>query len=314
MRISRCIAVMLGGPSAERDVSLRSGAAVARALRARGHRVSEVDPAGGGWSLSPGTEVVFLALHGTYGEDGVVQAELDALAMPYTGCDAAASRLAFDKAESKRRFEQAGVRTPRSLVVRSAALPFPADWSPPLVVKPVRQGSSVGLTFLEQPAEWPAALALGLRHDTEVLVEERILGRELTVGVLGEATLPVLEIRPRRGGYDYRNKYTAGATDYFCPAQLSPETTRKVQTAAWRAFQALGGRDYGRVDVMLDAEDRPWVLEVNTLPGMTETSLFPKAAAVAGLDFGALCERMVDLALTRRTAACARPQTCGGGF
>ncbi len=299
MAISREIVVMLGGRSAECDVSLRSGAAVARALRARGHRVHEVDPADGRWSLPPGTEAVFLALHGTYGEDGAVQAELEALGVPYTGCDAAASRLAFDKVESKRRFEQAGVRTPRHLVVRAAAAPFPADWSPPLVVKPVRQGSSVGLTFVEQQPEWPAALARALSHDAEVLVEERILGRELTVGVLGDATLPVVEIRPRQGGYDYRNKYTVGATEYFCPARISAPTTREVQAAAWRAFQAVGGRDYSRVDVMLDAAERPWVLEVNTLPGMTETSLFPKAAAVAGLEFGALCERMIDLALNR---------------
>jgi D-alanine-D-alanine ligase len=289
---------MLGGPSAEREVSLRSGAAVAQALRTCGHRVQELDPEPGRWSLPPGTDVVFLALHGTYGEDGTVQGELDALGVPYTGCDAAASALAFDKARTKERCLQAGVPTPRSFVVDSAHAALPAGWRPPLVLKPVCQGSSVGLQFVESANEWPPALAAALRHDDRVLVEERIAGRETTVGILGDEALPVVEVRPRLGAYDYANKYTSGATDYLCPAPFEEATTCRIQQAGVDAFRAVGGRDYARVDVMV-RDGQPFVLEVNTLPGMTETSLLPKAAAAVGIGYGELCERMVRLALRR---------------
>jgi D-alanine-D-alanine ligase len=296
------VVVMLGGPSAEREVSLRSGAAVAAALRGLGHRVTELDPRPGAWTLPPGTDVVFLALHGTYGEDGAVQAELEALGVPYTGCDAAASRTAFDKRLTKERCRAAGVPTPRHLVVADPAAPWPAGWRPPLVVKPVRQGSSVGLRFVDAPAGWPVALAAALEHDTEALVEQRILGREVTAGILGGRALPLVEVRPKGGAYDYARKYTAGATVYLCPAPLPPAVTARVQAAALAAFTAVGGRDYARVDVMLDAAGAPWVLEVNTLPGLTETSLLPKAAAADGLSFPALCRRMLELALRRRGA------------
>lgn len=302
MSSPRRICVFLGGPSAEREVSLRSGAAVVRALRELGHAVTEVDPVGA-WSLPAGTEVVFLALHGTYGEDGAVQAELDRLGVPYTGCGADASRLAFDKVLTKQRLLACGVPTAPFVVVRQADVPWPEGWDPPVVVKPVRQGSSVGLQFVDEVAGWPAALAAALAHDHEVLVEERIRGRELTVGILDREVLPVVEIRPREGAYDYRNKYTTGATEYLCPAPLGEAVTRQVQEAAWGAFTAVGGRDYARVDVMLSRDDRPAVLEVNTLPGMTETSLLPKAAAAAGMDFKSLCQRMVDLAWRRSGTA-----------
>lgn len=296
------IVVMLGGPSAEREVSLRSGAAVARALRSRGHVVTELDPATPGWQLPPGTDVVFLTLHGTYGEDGTVQRELEVLGVPYTGCDAEASRLAFDKVLTKRRCLAVGVPTPRFEVLTNAAAPWPADWQPPVVLKPVRQGSSVGLEFVERPEDFAPALARSLGHGSEVVMEERIVGVETTVGILDGNPLPVVEVQPRAGSYDYTNKYTAGRTEYFCPARLTPEVTRRVQAVALGAFQAIGGRDYARVDVMVTAEGAPWMLEVNTLPGMTELSLLPKAAAVAGLDFPSLCERMVALALRRSTS------------
>src|SRR5262245_2459462 len=212
------ITIMLGGPSAEREVSLRSGASVASALRSLGHDVSELDPKEPGWRLAPGTEVVFLALHGTYGEDGTVQAELEKLRVPYTGCDSAASRIGFDKALTKQRCVAAGVPTARSLVLESAKTPWPMGWNPPLVLKPVRQGSSVGLQFVERVEQWPGALAESLRHDTEVLLEEKIVGRECTVGILDDRPLPVVEVRPKSGVYDYRTKYSVGATEYFCPA------------------------------------------------------------------------------------------------
>jgi D-alanine-D-alanine ligase len=299
MSESRQVVVMLGGPSAEREVSLRSGAAIARALRTLGHRVTEVDPVPGAWTLPAGTEAVFLALHGTYGEDGTVQAELDALGVPYTGCGAEASRIAFDKARTKSRCATAGVPLARSCVLAEAGVRWPSDWNPPVVLKPVRQGSSVGLQFVDSVAAFPQALVESLAHGSEVLMEERILGRETTVGILDGWALPIVEVRPRQGAYDYQNKYTAGATEYLCPAPFDAEVTAAIQRAALGAYQAVGARDYARVDVMVRSNGTPVVLEVNTLPGMTETSLLPKAAAAAGLDFNALCQRMLELALQR---------------
>ena len=294
------LTVMLGGPSAEREVSLRSGAAVANALRSLGHEVHELDPRTPDWVLPPATDAVFLALHGTYGEDGTVQRQLDALGVPYTGCGAEASRIAFDKLLTKQSCMEASVPTARFLVVNSPDAVMPENFSPPLVVKPARQGSSVGLQFVEREAEWQPALTESLKFDTEVLVEEKIIGRETTVGILGDQILPVVEVRPKAGNYDYQTKYTAGATEYYCPAKFDAATTRRIQDAALAAFKAVGGRDYARVDVMVRADGSPVVLEVNTLPGMTETSLLPKAAAAAGLSYPELCQRMVDLALQRK--------------
>jgi D-alanine-D-alanine ligase len=295
------ITVMLGGPSAEREVSLRSGAAVAAALRSLGHQVRELDPGNNSWIL-PGTpDVVFLVLHGTYGEDGTVQRRLEELGVLYTGCDAEASRVAFDKVLTKRCCLEAGITTAKFLVLNSAKAPWPKGWQPPLVVKPVRQGSSVGLQFVESIGDWQNALTEAMKFDSEVLLEEKIVGRECTVGILAGAALPVVEVRPKVGSYDYRNKYTAGCTDYLCPAPFDAMTTRRVQEAALGAFKAIGGRDYARVDVMVRADGEPVILEVNTLPGMTETSLLPKAAAAAGLNYAQLCQRMVDLALQRNT-------------
>ena len=306
---------MLGGPSAEREVSLCSGAGVVKALRSLGHSVVEMDPKTPDWILPPDTEVVCLApLHGTYGEDGTVQRQLDELGVPYTGCDAQSSRIAFDKLLTKQSFMEARVPTARFVVVDSADAAFPKNFAPPLVVKPARQGSSVGLQFVERVEDWPGALAESLKFDSEVLAEEKIAGRETTVGILGGKILPVVEVRPKTGGYDYRNKYTVGATEYFCPADFSAATTKRIQDAALGAFAAVGGRDYARVDVMVRTDGSPVVLEVNTLPGMTETSLLPKAAAAAGINYAELCQRMIELALARgekfkiknaRTAECA---------
>ena len=294
------ITVMLGGPSAEREVSLRTGAAAAAALRSLGHNVTELDPKPGEWRLPEKTDVVFLALHGTYGEDGTVQKELDATGVPYTGCDSESSSIAFDKVLTKQRCVEAGVPTARFTVYESAGVPWPRGWKPPVVLKPVCQGSSVGLQFVERVADWAACLTEAFRYDSRVLVEEKITGRETTVGILGGKPLPVVEVRPKQGAYDYRNKYTAGATDYFCPAPFDEATTLRIQQAALGAFEAIGGRDYARVDVMVRPEGDPVVLEVNTLPGLTETSLLPKAAEAAGLSYVQLCQRMIELALARR--------------
>ena len=297
------IAVLRGGPSAEREVSLRSGDAVARALRSLGHRVDEVDPLPADPAIPAGTDVVFLALHGTYGEDGTVQSELEELGVPYTGCGVRASLFAFDKILTKRRCLRAGIPTARFERFIDAGAAWPDGWQPPVVLKPARQGSSVGLRFVDRVEDFPAALAFSLSHGGEVLMEERIVGRETTVGILDGSALPVVEVRPRSGTYDYANKYTAGRTEYFCPAEFPAEVTLAVQTAALGAFQAIGGRDYARVDVMVRPDGSPVVLEVNTLPGMTETSLLPKAAAAAGIGFPELCGRMVRSALSRPPAA-----------
>lgn len=293
------ITVMLGGPSAEREISLRSGAAVVQALRSLGHTVYELDPKEKSWTLPAGTDVVFLALHGTYGEDGTVQQQLDALGVPYTGCDAVASRIAFDKLLAKQRFVTVGVPTARYMVIKSPVASWPIGWDPPVVLKPARQGSSVGVQFVERVSDWANALAEVFRFDTDVLLEEKIIGREVTVGILDNVLLPVVEVRPKSGRYDYHSKYTAGATEYLCPAPFDAEATERIQAAAMAAFRAIGGRDYARVDLIVTPTGQPFVLEVNTLPGMTETSLFPKAAAVAGISYGELCERMVELALRR---------------
>jgi len=293
------ITVLLGGPSAEREVSLCSGAEVAKALRWLGHSVDEVDPQDPNWKLPKGTQVVFLALHGTYGEDGTVQLRLEELGVAYTGCDPQASRVGFDKFLTKQRCIAAGVPTARFMLVDSPAASWPMGWNPPIVLKPVRQGSSLGLQFVERVADWSQALAEVLRYDSQVLMEEKICGREATVGLLGDQPLPIVEVRPKSGVYDYQNKYTAGTTEYFCPAPFDGPTSARIQAAALSAFNAIGGRDYARVDVMVRPNGEPVVLEVNTLPGMTELSLLPKAAAAAGIGYADLCQRMVDLALRR---------------
>ncbi len=293
------VTVMLGGPSTEREVSLRSGAAVAKALRSLDHTVHELDPKEPGWKLPPGTEIVFLALHGTYGEDGTVQAELEKLRVPYTGCGPESSRVAFDKVLTKKRCLASGIPTARFVVLDSPKAGWPAGWRPPVVLKPVRQGSSVGLQMVEHTGQWEAALAESFRFDTEVLMEEKILGREATVGILDDKPLPVAEVRAKQGFFDYANKYTPGASEHFCPASFEPEVTTRIQDAALGAFHAVGGRDYARVDVMVRPNGDPIVLEVNTLPGMTELSILPEAAAAAGLSYAQLCQRMLDLALKR---------------
>jgi D-alanine-D-alanine ligase len=294
------ITVMLGGPSAEREVSLRSGAEVAKALRSLGHQVHELDPGNGPWELAGATDVVFLALHGTYGEDGTVQRRLEELSVTYTGCDAESSRIGFDKFLTKQRCVAAGVATARFMLIDSAAARWPMGWDPPVVLKPARQGSSVGLQFVERVSDWSNALAEAMRYDSQVLMEEKIAGRECTVGILAEEPLPLVEVRPKSGIYDYQSKYSAGTTEYFCPAPFDEATTARAQAAGLSAFQAIGGRDYSRVDVIVRPNGEPVVLEVNTLPGMTETSLLPKAAAAVGISYPELCQRMVELALRRK--------------
>ena len=291
------VALLMGGPGKERPVSLNSGAAVAKALRSLGADVQEIDVSGPDFIIPEKTELVFNMIHGTFGEDGELQSILDRLGVPYTGEGEMGSRLAFDKIASKRKFDEAGVPNAKWEILtagQTTSIPIP------LVAKPPREGSSVGVHIVQKSEELSAALEDCFSRDSEVLIEEFIRGRELTVGIVGGEALPVVEIVPKVDFYSYENKYTKGNSDYFCPARLDESTTRAVQSAALAAHRSLGLEIYSRVDVLLDSENKPFVLEVNTIPGMTETSLLPKAAAVAGIDFASLCEEIAGLSLSRK--------------
>jgi D-alanine-D-alanine ligase len=292
------ITVLMGGPGAERDVSLNSGAAVVKALRSLGLSVTEVDVDGPDFEIPEGTDLAFNIIHGTFGEDGQLQSLLDERGIPYTGEGEVGSRLAFDKIASKKRFEAAGVPTAKWEIVHKGSAP---SLPLPFVVKPPREGSSVGVHIVQDTVALDAALEDCFARDHEVLVEQLIMGKELTVGIVGDEAFPIVEIVPKVDFYSYENKYTKGASDYFCPARLDDETTRKVQQAALDAHRSLGLEVYSRVDVLLDAAGNPYVLEVNTIPGMTETSLLPKGAAAVGIGFPELCERIARLSLNKRT-------------
>lgn len=290
------LVVLMGGPGSESAVSLRSGAAVAGAFREGGYRVTELEVHGPDFTLPEDTGLCVNMIHGTFGEDGELQALLDARGVPYTGEGAAASRTAFDKLASKKLFEAAGVPTPRWEIVLPGARP---SLPLPVVIKAPREGSSVGVHLVREASALGPALADCAALDREILVEELVEGRELTVGIVGDQALAVVEIRPHEGFYDYAHKYTKGASEYFCPAPLDDETTRRVQETARAAHRALGLEIYSRVDILLRADGSPFVLEANTIPGMTETSLLPKAAAAVGLGFLALCEEIARLSLQR---------------
>lgn len=305
------VAVLMGGPSAEHDISLRSGQGVADALTRRGLTVQLVTvPKAGGLDeaaafvrrvLKPsGVDAVFIALHGAFGEDGTVQSLCEELGLAYTGSDAATSRLGIDKVACRKRFEEAGLTVPRGVEVSAAPgrrLPMPEGFSCPVVVKPVSQGSSVGVSIVQRPEEWDAAVASAAPYGPRILVEEFIRGRELTVGVLGEEPLPIVEIRSSHPFFDYTAKYTAGLTDYLVPATLEPRVASAVQAAGLAAHRALGCRHLSRTDLILDSQDRPVILEVNTIPGFTPTSLLPKAAACLRLSYEEVCERLVLMAV-----------------
>ena len=334
------ITVLLGGVSAERDVSLSSGLRIAVGLRTRGHRVTCLDPAAGvlsreaeatllasgvgsappslealaglgSASLSPslamrpevtGADCVFIALHGGQGEDGTVQALLDMAAVRYTGSGHLGSALAMDKHLTKVLLRAAGVATanwimapsPGTSVVDAAEVGSQLDW--PVVVKPSKQGSTVGLSIVRAPGELSRAIGEAFRYDDEVMIERFVPGRELTVAILGDQVFPTIEIKPVKELYDYECKYTPGMAKEFV-AELTPELQLELTDQARRSFLALKLRGYARIDFRLDPSGQSWCLEANTLPGMTPTSLIPQAAAAAGVLFPELCERIVLLAL-----------------
>lgn len=290
------LVVLMGGPGSEREVSLRSGAAVANALAQGGYRVSPREVHGTAIDLPADTGLCVNMIHGTFGEDGRLQASLDARGIAYTGEGEAGSRLAFDKLASKSRFAESAVPTPRWEKIsagRNPSLPLP------VVVKAPREGSSVGVHIVHSEECLQGALRDCAALDREILVEEFIEGRELTVGVVGDNALDIVEIRPHEGFYDYEHKYTKGASEYFCPAPLDGGTARAIRDIALRAHRSLGLEVYSRVDVLLRSDGSPFVLETNTIPGMTETSLLPKAAAVGGVGFLSLVEEICLLSLRR---------------
>jgi D-alanine-D-alanine ligase len=326
----------MGGTSSERDVSLASGLRVADALRSRGHDVTAVDTVRGaltpgeeramlagpvmhvlppdpdalarlssetlpaairGLGANRSADVVFIGLHGGQGEDGTLQALLDLTGVAYTGSGHLASALAMDKDLSKRLFREAGVRTPDWLMAPAHDDDIVATLGVPVIVKPSKQGSTVGLTLVKERAGLRAAIAEARKHDDEVMIEQFIAGREITVGILGNEALPVGEIIPKHEIYDYECKYTPGMAREEFPARLSPSETKAAQELALLAFKALKLSGYARIDFRMMADGTFYCLEANTLPGMTQLSLIPQAAAAAGIAFPELCERIVQLAL-----------------
>lgn len=287
------VGVLMGGPSSERSVSLKSGAAVAAGLRRAAYNVVEIDVEGPKLNLPGGVEAVFIALHGTFGEDGTVQQLLTDAGMPYTGSGVEASRISFDKLASKQVFEQYDVPVPPYEVIeradgRTLALP--------VVIKPAREGSSIGVHRVFSEDEWEEAFSDTVQYGKSVLVERYIEGHELTVGIVGDDVLPVVEIRPPEGYYDYEAKYLSGQTVYDVPANIPSQRAEALQRTARRAYDALGCRGMGRIDFRMTADGDAYVLENNSIPGFTETSLLPKAARAAGIEFPELCRRIMESA------------------
>ncbi len=289
------VTVLSGGPSAEREVSLQSGAAIAAGLRRRGHavHVSDIDAADLS-ALDHPADVVFPALHGTFGEDGTIQRILESRSMRFVGSGSAASALAIDKVRTKERAIALGIPTPEYEVVSAQA---PGRLGVPVVVKPIDQGSSVLTSIVHSDAELEPAVQAVVREYGRALVERFIHGQEVTVGVLGDQTLPPIFIRAKSGFYDYDAKYRRDDTEYLFDDGTHSEAAARVSAMSRALFDALGCRHLGRVDWMLDAHGAPWLLEVNTLPGFTSHSLVPKAAARVGLPFDELVDRLVRLAL-----------------
>jgi len=286
------VAVMKGGPSSEREVSLRSGAAVAKGLRACGYEVHEVLVGeDGSFKVPDGVEVAFVAMHGKFGEDGTIQSLLRKQGIPHTGSSPEASARAFDKFQSKPVMEVAGIPTPAYEFLRqgeSRTLPLP------VVVKPVREGSSIGVSLVKTDAEWMPALEASLALDDIALVEEYIEGRELTVGVVGDVALPVIEIAS--DFFDYHDKYTPGAAQHLIPEDIPEDILRACQEVSLEVFQLLECTGMGRVDIRLRPDGKFFVLELNNIPGFTELSLLPYAAQKNGWSFPELCERILNLA------------------
>jgi D-alanine-D-alanine ligase len=299
------IAVLMGGPGSERDVSLATGRGVSKALRSLGVEVVDVDVHDENFELPDDVDLAFITIHGTFGEDGQLQKILERRGIAYTGEGVEGSELAFDKIRSKEKFREHGVHTPHWQVIKVGQRPtIPL----PVVVKPPRQGSTVGVHIIKSDREVDSGMAEAAKYDRELLVEKFISGRELTVGILGDQALPILEIIPKGGFYDFTNKYpflnpqAGGAAEHVCPAKIDNEKTKEIQALTLSAHRALGLQVYSRVDVLLPEDGAATVLEVNTIPGMTEASLLPEAAAAAGINYVDLCRRIIELSRARTEA------------
>ena len=297
------IAVLMGGPGSERDVSLATGRGVAKALRSLGAEVVEIDVRDENFQLPNDVDLAFITIHGTFGEDGELQKILEDRGVRFTGDGVEGSRNAFDKILSKEKFLEHKVATPESEVIDAGRRP---KMPVPLVVKPARQGSTVGVVIVKNESELDDAMKEAAKYDRKLLVEKFVSGRELTIGILGDQALPIIEIIPKGGFYDFNTKYpflnpTAGASaQHVCPADIDATLTKKIQALALQAFRALGLMVYARVDVILSETGEPFVLEANTIPGMTEASLLPEAAAAAGIGYPELCARIIALSCLRQ--------------
>jgi D-alanine-D-alanine ligase len=294
------VAVLMGGPSAEREISLISGRAVLEALRSRGVNAEPFDPAERSlFDLHrEGFARAFIALHGRFGEDGTVQGALEVMKIPYTGSGVMASALAMDKWRTKLVWDASGIPTPRFAMVKAATA-----WDRvvdqlglPVIMKPAREGSTIGLTKVSSPSGFDAAYALASRYDNLVIAEEFIAGQELTASVLGETALPLVRIEAPQGNYDYQNKYFTDDTKYYCPSGVRAQVEDEIRNVTLKAFRVLGCRGWGRADVMLRPDGSYSFLEMNTSPGMTGHSLVPIAARAAGLSYPDLCVRILESA------------------
>jgi D-alanine-D-alanine ligase len=305
------IGVLMGGTSSERDVSLRSGQAVADALTDEGHRVAAIDITSDDPSKiiaqiqAYPINVAFIALHGRLGEDGVIQGLLEKLEIPYTGCGVKASQTAFNKILTQKALQSAGLPVAGNFfVVDGKNVDFKTAWakvkSTPLVVKPACEGSSIGVHIVRHPSEWEPAFKNALNYGPQVIVEEFIKGREFTAAIFDGVALPLVEICPTAKFFSYNAKYQKGATRYICPAEIPENLGTQIRDLSLKAAQLLGCGEFARVDLRVDEEQRPFILEVNTIPGFTGTSLFPKAALEAGYSFTQVCEKLLDLAYGKK--------------
>ncbi len=294
------IAILMGGPSSEREISINSGRAVCEALKDTDYEPVPID-AVDQWEdllIKANPLAAFIALHGKFGEDGTVQSILEDLKIPYTGSGVEASRLAMDKAASRKVFEKAGIPVPEYVITKKPLCDFDiTKIGFPVVIKPSSQGSSIGLTILEDGSKLKKAMELAYVFDEYILIEKFIKGDELTVGILGDQPLPVIKIVPGRKFYDYKAKYLSTDTEYLVPAPIKTDLYEKAQELGLRAHKALGCKDFSRVDMILGENGDVRVLEVNSIPGLTQKSLLPKAANVFGLDFKNLCIKIIELAL-----------------
>jgi D-alanine-D-alanine ligase len=310
------IAVLAGGVSAEREVSLRSGAAIYKALKERGYDAMLIDATGDFWDsiISQGVEIVFIALHGGHGENGAVQGMLEVMGIPYTGSGVPASAMAMDKEASKKIFLYHGIPVPSFCLAHKSELPadagelsrgssiggFRIDFDMPWVIKPVAEGSSIGVHIVRERGALQAAITDALRYGDKIIIEKYIRGKEIQIGILCNRAIGGVEVRPSLEFYNYEAKYTPGLTKYILPPEVTETEYEKLKTTALRAHMALGCSGATRVDLMLDENGDEYMLEVNTIPGMTETSLLPKIAGLSGLDFGDLIEEIIRSALKGR--------------